>query len=391
MEICQVFHRDYPWDVRVEKICRSLIRNGCGTHLICNNTRADKSEELRDGVQIHRIGSLGRGRVNRALTYPMFFNPRWIVHISRIVRQNDVGLIIVRDLPLVVAAWIAARKMGIPIIYDMAENYPAMWQNFPSTVKRPAIASVLERVAVRLVDHVFVVVEESKQRLLRKGIEKEKVSVVSNTPEIGVFGAGERTIQACRARNDQVYLLYVGYLTHIRGIDVVIRALPIIRRKYKGVKLVVVGDGAELGNLKRLAMKTGEDANVEFRGWVDFKDVPELMIGCDVGVIPHVVSDHTNTTIPNKLFDFMASGKPVIVSNALPMKRIVEEADCGVVFKSGNAEDFAIRTMEVLKDERARASMGERGREAVESVYNWGRDEERLLRVLERTKAKSAA
>jgi glycosyltransferase involved in cell wall biosynthesis len=98
--------------------------------------------------------------------------------------------------------------------------------------------------------------------------------------------------------------------------------------------------------------------------------------------VPHHATESWNTTVPNKLFDYMSKGKPVIVSNAKPVERIVREEQCGIVFKDRDSEDLA-RAIVTLKPESIRTAMGQRGRDAIARKYNWAIDEQRLCNALE--------
>ena len=69
----------------------------------------------------------------------------------------------------------------------------------------------------------------------------------------------------------------------------------------------------------------GIDDYVLWVGWIRHEEMNALISESKVGIIPHYTSDHVNTTIPNKIFDYMAHGLPVISSDAIPMKRILEE------------------------------------------------------------------
>jgi glycosyltransferase involved in cell wall biosynthesis len=97
-------------------------------------------------------------------------------------------------------------------------------------------------------------------------------------------------------------------------------------------------------------------------------------------VIPHHSNEHTNTTIPNKVFDFMACGKPVIVSDARPLKRIVEKSGCGVTFQAENGDDFAGKLISLIRG-RTGEQMGLRGKRAVREIYNWEKDGEILDQI----------
>ena len=98
-----------------------------------------------------------------------------------------------------------------------------------------------------------------------------------------------------------------------------------------------------------------------------------------VGVIPHFTSNHVNTTIPNKIFDYMGSGLPVVSSDSIPMKRILDKEKCGVTFKSGDADDFARAVLHIYQGD---TDWGNNGIKAVERRYNWGEDEKKLIEVI---------
>jgi glycosyltransferase involved in cell wall biosynthesis len=122
--------------------------------------------------------------------------------------------------------------------------------------------------------------------------------------------------------------------------------------------------------------------HVSFLGWLDYASAIRVIMESDIGLVPHYATDSWNTTVPNKLFDYMSMGKPVIVSNAKPTERIVLQEQCGVVFREKNAEDLAHAVFQ-LQDRAVRERMGQNGKGAITRTYNWSIDEERLLRAVD--------
>ncbi|MFQ5799615.1 MAG: glycosyltransferase, partial [Bacteroidota bacterium] len=98
-------------------------------------------------------------------------------------------------------------------------------------------------------------------------------------------------------------------------------------------------------------------------------------------LIPHVRSEHTDTTIPNKLFDYMAIGKPIVASNCLPLERIIRAEKCGVIFRSGDDEDLSRKVMYLLGSSEGE-TYGANGRKAVRATYNWEQDSRVVLMVI---------
>jgi len=87
--------------------------------------------------------------------------------------------------------------------------------------------------------------------------------------------------------------------------------------------------------------------------------------------VPHLSTPHTDSTLPHKLFHYMAFGKPVIVGDAIPLERIVGEEDCGLVVASGDDAAMAEALRRLHADPELRRRMGGNGRRAVWEKYNW--------------------
>jgi len=100
-----------------------------------------------------------------------------------------------------------------------------------------------------------------------------------------------------------------------------------------------------------------------------------------VGLVPHVKSAHTDSTVPHKLFQYMVRRLPVIVSNCTPLKRIVYSAGCGLVYQSGDSQSLADCLRDIHQDPVAAKKMGEAGYAAVKEKYNWEKAGECLLGV----------
>jgi glycosyltransferase involved in cell wall biosynthesis len=383
--ICKVWDADYPWDVRVEKVSRSLGRDH-DVHLVARNGKRRPVYELRDGLHIHRLPAAPwmPDRLHAALGFPAFFNPTWIRAIWRTARRQRAGAIVVRDLPLALTAVLVGRLRRIPVVLDMAENYPAMIQDVwdagrsrlgDRLVRNPKLIALVERMSVRLADHVLVVVDESRDRLAAMGVPAAKMSVVMNTPSVDRAqepGAGS-------PRNaGGLVVAYLGLLEAPRGLGTAIEAMREVRRRLPGARLRIIGSGRDEAQFREQARQADVTDSVEFLGWLDYGKALNELAHCDVGLVPHHATASWQTTIPNKLFDYMSLGKPVIVSNARPTERIVTEERCGLVFADQDARSLA-EAIVAMGDPSLREACGRQGRDAIVRRYNWEADERRLL------------
>jgi len=101
-----------------------------------------------------------------------------------------------------------------------------------------------------------------------------------------------------------------------------------------------------------------------------------------VCIVPHKRTDLTESTVPHKLFMYMAKGRPVLVSDVAPLKRIVETAKNGLVFEADNSQDLAAKMREIFDDELL-LHYSINGRAAAERQFNWKHDRARLLNMYE--------
>jgi glycosyltransferase involved in cell wall biosynthesis len=125
---------------------------------------------------------------------------------------------------------------------------------------------------------------------------------------------------------------------------------------------------------------------VRFLGRVPYADAVKLLQTADVGVVPHVANESWNTTIPNKLFDYMAAGLAVLTSNAKPAARVVDECAAGVIFRDTDAASCAA-AIRRLADPEFRAECGANGRRAVAEQFHWELDAARMRGAIERVAA----
>lgn len=398
MRICKVYDDDYPWDVRVEKIGRSLVQSGHQVFLASRNRKRETVYDFIDTMDVWRMPPIPffPSQLDAQLMFPAFFSPRWIAHIGRVVRNQMCDIIMIRDLPLALTGIAIGRAFGIPVILDMAENYPAALQAIHTHkdptladhfVRNPKLAQLVEEISLRYLSHIFVVCEENRDRLISRGVSSDKVSIVGNTPDLSRFRYSPPPKTVKERFADDFVLIYVGAVDPFRGLDTIVQALPKIRKGVPRVKLAIIGKGAGVQEVEVLAQKHGVRDLVDFVGFRPLEELPGYIARGDICVIPHHRNEHIDTTLPNKLFDYMALGRPVLSTDAVPLKRIIEEVGSGLVYRSGDPDSFTEKVIQ-LEDEDLRKKMGRAGMEAVVEKYNWSRDESILLDVFERMENK---
>jgi glycosyltransferase involved in cell wall biosynthesis len=392
MNILYIWDFDYPWDVRVEKICLSLVEYGYNVHIAARNHKKRIARESSGHLTIHRTKATNSNFINYFISFPFFANPIWLNLINKIICEEKIDLIIVRDLPLSITAIWMANKHKIPCIFDMAENYVAMlndfWKEnkrnwFNYIVRNPKFAKYIENYALKKVDHILVVVKESADRILSKNVPEDHVTIVSNTPSMKILGTEKVYLDDSFSKKlDGRYIgIYTGGIQSIRGIHTVLKAIPFVIKQIPNFLFVVAGDGNMATSLKQMSSTLGVSDYVFWTGWIEHKYIYELIRRSNVGLIPHIASEHVNTTIPNKIFDYMIEGLPIVCSDAPPLKRIVEEKQCGVTFQS---ENFEMLADAILQAQKFSDFFGNNGRKAILEEYNWENDSINLKKTVEK-------
>ncbi len=392
MKILFIWDGDYPWDIRVEKVCKSLHKDGHEVHMVCRNIARRPLNDTFNNITIHRLPYLPNwfGGLNKAFSFPAFFSPLWLWNIYSQAKLNECEFIIVRDLPMALSGIWVAKWLKIPCILDMAECYPEMlrsrfqfegmsFKNF--FLRNPKLAGWVERKVLRDIDQVWVMIEESYDRLLAMGVAKEKVHIVSNTPEVDRFILAASKANVTEADDKSYKMIYVGLLNKSRGLDTVIQAVDKYVKINPNFQLTIVGRGKAEKSLRDMVVELGLASHVHFLGWVDNKQVPSLIANADIGIVPHHKCSHWDNTIPNKLFDYMAAKKPVIVSNVLPMKRIVEATECGRVYLDYDIVDLC-NVIDELADPSLRERLSTNGANQIVSNFNWEKEERALLNAV---------
>ncbi len=391
MNICFVYDCEYPWDIRVEKICNNLVKDKHRVSLVCRNNNSAPNYSEQEKLKIYRLPHVKRQSITKLINITIFLNPLWLFKIFKIIKRNHCGIIIVRDLPLALSGIIVGKITGIPVVVDMAEPYPLTirqrlkYEPFRALhiiTRNILFADLLEKITIKTANHIFVVCEEARNRLIELGADSQNVSIVRNTPELKKFQITQPKYPGIMKNiKNKFIVLYVGIIIGGRGIDIAIKALKEIKKKRADVKLVIVGNGKIENEMRSLTRELNLEDTVFFEGWVDNALVPEYINSCNLGLLPFMNTQHINHTIANKLFDFMAIGKPVLCSDVKPMRRIIEASGAGYLFKAENIMSLKDMIIQAIED-RAIKEKGKYGIDIVKNEYNWGIDRKKILSVV---------
>ena len=379
MRILMLLDHPYPSDLRVENEARTLVAAGHEVTLLQVSPDDRPALDDHEGTRVVRR-TLSRKAVDWLRGFagvtPV---PDWLY--ARLIRQEFAArpfdAIHVHDLYLVGGALRAGRQLGVHVVADLHENWVEALQGYAWSTRFPRNLVVriptwerVERDWVTAADRLVVPIEEAAARYAALGVEPGRIAVVPNTVDLRSFDAYAVDEAILSRVRGPFTLVYTGNIDAHRGIDVVIAGMPAVLEAIPEARLVIVGSGKTVPEHEAQAAALGLGDRVTFVGRVPQPDVKSYMAAATVALVPHRKTPHTDHTIPHKLFHAMRVGTPVVVSDCVPLERIVEAERCGTVFRSGDPADFA-RAVVALADPNLRSAMGALGREAVRERYNW--------------------
>jgi glycosyltransferase involved in cell wall biosynthesis len=311
--------------------------------------------------------------------------PGTIRHIFRAARELRADLYHCFDpWALAVGLLVTRDRPDARVIYDATESYPRIQLerrdlSFPLRWVSYVLVRLIEHAAVSRADWFIDTTRTRARRFARRG---RRVSIVANFPptEILPEPEGER----------KPWLVCTGLICRHRGFDVLLKAFALVAARLPHVRLRVMGvfapgEGLEEWS-REFLRRAGLESRVDFLGWIPtYQGMFRELASCSLGVIlfqRYWWNDYTN--LPDKLFDFMATGLAVVASRFPEMEQVVQQARCGWLVDPGNPASVAEVIERAFANPDELRARGEAGRKAVLDRYNWGAAERVLLDVYAR-------
>ncbi|MEO6339791.1 MAG: glycosyltransferase [Caulobacteraceae bacterium] len=383
MKIGLVTHHFYPTnqEVRVEKFSEAFTAAGFGVVVLCPGRYGEKDGPAPDGTPIIALRPASASKLAKAKVIPLPINPVWTRWFTRQFREQGLDLVIVRDLRLALPVFKAARRVGIPAMLDIGEHYPGMmeitgkqhWSHY--IIRSQRLIKRLERISVQRADWVWAVVEENRARLAKFN---NNVEVISNYPSTMTGIAPRSPCHPYTADGPPVRLLFLGLIDNIRGLDLAIDAFALLLKELPNVEFEIHGDGPFRPTLEAQVKTLGVGDKVKFMGWAAGGDKYRLMARGDLGLILHRMCELCQHTIPNKLFDYMSVGLPVVSTRLRPIQSVLDFEGCGIVVDD-NPPAAAAAMAKLILDHDLRKRMAAAGAEAVQIRYGWEGEAERAI------------
>ncbi len=283
------------------------------------------------------------------------------------------------------------ERYGIPVVYEVRGFREETW-----TVKSPELAvssahyeveSALETALMAEADAIVTLSGEMRDRLVERGLPPERIDVITNAVDVERFTPLPRDDGLARrlGLGDGPVIGYVSTFAVFEGIEVLIAATAELRRRGRGVRCLLVGDGPQWDELHEAARRHGlDDRTVIFTGRVAHADVNAYYSLIDAFVVPRLDVSTARLVTPLKPYEAMAMERVVVMSRLDALMGMITEGVTGVSFTPGDPRDLADVLEPLLVDPERRATIGRAAGAWVREHRSWRTNAERYLDLYRR-------
>jgi glycosyltransferase involved in cell wall biosynthesis len=340
------------------------------------------TDQVIDGVTYHR---LGRKIGQLSMTYN--FLSRYCESSAAVVNSEKPEIIhAASNYWNGLTATHLAAQIGIPSVYEVR----GLWEVTRRSATPGYEFSMSYRFYVKLetqaalqATHVFALTGALRDELVRRGVPREKITLLPNAVDETRFFPIPRNLELEKefGYEGKTVIGYVGSLLKYEGLDLLLHAAAQLAKVRDDFRVLIVGSGVEHENLMELSKELGLEDIVNFTGRVPHSEVEEYYSLVDIAPFPRLPIPVCEMVSPLKPFEAMAMEKACVVSSCAALTEIVQEGVTGRVFEKGSFESLAGVLAELLDDSEQTQAYGKAGRTWVLEHRTWSKNAEIVQNV----------
>ena len=362
MKVAHLTSVHMRYDTRVFfKMCSSLSDHG---HDIALVVAGGLGDENKNGVKIMDVGEAIGNRVKR-----IFASSRKVLEQAI---KLDADIYHAHD-PELLPACIKLKRMGKTVIFDAHEDFPKQllakpYLNWFSRRILSLAATIYERFACKQLDAIITATPSIRAKF---AAINSSLVVINNYPILGELGVGGKAIGGGNRT-----IVYVGGISRVRGISPLIDSLS----ETRDVRLDLIGNFSEKEFENTIRCKANWP-KVNYHGFLGREEVASCLSASIAGMVTLLETPNHIESQPNKMFEYMSAGLPVIASKFPLWQEIIEGNDCGICVDPENPAEIAAAINRLASNPAEAERLGHNGKSAVERVYNWAPEEGKLLEL----------
>lgn len=357
-------------DPRVEKEARTLSQAGYQVTLLGWDRSASLPQhDLQDGTRITRL-PIRAEYASGMRNLPDLLRWQWGLLHWLVSHRQEYDVVHACDFDTILPALVCRGLFSKKAVYDIFDFYADHLRLTPDWIK-----SAIRAIDLRAIGRADAVILADDSRLEQiRGSKPRRCTVIYNTPEEPAPG---KPTPLVATQHSHLRVVYIGLLQVERGLFELLNVL----RRHPDWSLDLAGFGGDQARLVELAQDMD---NVHWHGRIPYQSAIQLSAAADVLIATYdpAIPNHRYSS-PNKVFEAMLLGKPIIVAQDTNMDRIIRQSDCGLVVPYGDITALESALLCLQSDPELRQRLGQNARKAYDSTYSWKIMQDRLLSLYE--------
>ena len=265
------------------------------------------------------------------------------------------------------AAVSIGEKLGIPVIVKIDDAVYEKSTGLKSIQRK--VEKILSAKTLNKSSKILVANNETKEIVNEfYDVSPEKIEIMPNGIDTKIFHTS--VIKKSKM------ILFSGVMYNHRGIDVLLNAAPTVIKKIPEVKFVLLGDGPELDNLKKIAENLKIEKNIEFKGWIKRDEVMNYLADASIAIGPLRSTTVTKNALPIKVLEYMASSLPILSQKDTLANDVLVDDENG--YSVTDPEDLATKIIHILENNEKRIKMGTKSYE-MSLKFDWENVAKKIL------------
>lgn len=360
-------------------ISQELIRNDHSVTMLTSRNIQKKLIEkvIIDGINVIYIRNSYSNKMSAGRRLASFFSFMLISSFIAL-KQRKADLVFATSTPLTIGfpALIVRFFRRVPYIFEVRD----LWPEFP--IQMGAVKSKLAQRVLRSFEHniynkslhIIALSPGMKNGILKSGVDSEKVSVIPNMCKNDMFYPREPEkdiFKQFSLSRDKFKVIHFGAMGPANRLEYLIEAAKILQdRQEKDVEIIILGDGMVKEDLQEDVRRSGLEELVHFIDSKPISITSDIVNSCECTVVSFKNLPVLQTNSPNKLFDSLAAGKPVIVNSAGWTKEMVEQYECGMYVDPDIPEELVNAILLLKSNKELMIKMGLNARSLAELKYD---------------------
>ncbi len=340
--------------------------------------------EQLDGIEVIRVWSYmtaNNGFIKRILDYFSFgFMAFWV----GLFQKHDIIIATSPQFFTTWAGWGISKIKRKPWIFELRDLWPESIRTV-GAMKQKRILDWLEKIELALyrdADKVVAVTEAFKNNLIQRGIDTEKIEVVTNGSNIDLFFPREKDNTLLQSLNleNKFIVGYIGTHGMAHSLDFIVKSISKV--KDKNIHFLFIGDGSVKNKVVKLASILSLK-NITFLDPIAKEEVPRYLSIIDVSLASLIKSNTFKTVIPSKIFEASAMQKPTLLGVEGQAQGIIEKYNAGLCFEPENEKDF-IAKVNLLKSDQSIYSKCQEGCRLLAHEYDRKKLADKMLKTIKK-------